>query len=95
MVLGGTIAELQKKIGAGEFRVWQAYFHKHGRPMFERMFDRGPAIVGSILSQAHGGKQKMADFMPYPLKPESSEMVPSAAELVTIFGGVNVKDGRK
>lgn len=90
MLLGGTVSELQRKIGAGEFRMWTAYFKKHGRPTFERMFDRGPAIVGSILSQAHGGKAKFEDFMPFPTRDAKHADVPTAQEIAAKFGGVNV-----
>lgn len=89
MTLGGTVGELQQKMGWAEVMLWQSYFKKHGRPSMERKFDRPAALISSMLSSAHGGKAKYADFMPYPRNDfENPEGPPSLEAIIAKFGGV-------
>lgn len=48
-----------------EFRLWVAYRNKYGPMNDVRRHDAPGAIVASLISQAHGGKAKPKDFMPY------------------------------
>ncbi len=65
MALGGTITELQSRMSVGEVRTWMAYRQKHGPMNDVRRHDRPAALLGSILSHAHGGKKKMEELMPF------------------------------
>lgn len=60
-----TIAELQSRISMREVRVWSAYRKKYGPMSDVRRYDRPAAQIASMISAAHGGKAKMADFMPW------------------------------
>lgn len=42
-----------------------AYRQKYGPMNDVRRYDRPAALIGSILSHAHGGKTKMEDLMPF------------------------------
>lgn len=51
-----------------------------------RRYDRPAALLGSILSHAHGGKTKMKDLMPFGSEKDETE----TDDLVTAFGGKSV-----
>ena len=90
MTLGGTITELQKRMSIAEVRVWMAYRQKYGPMNHVRMFDRPAALIGSILSNAHGGKAKMAELMPF----GQEEKVATLDDVVASFGP-GVKIGKR
>lgn len=69
-----------------EVKVWIAWRKKFGPMNDVRRYDRPAALIGSILSAAHGGKTKMADLMPF----GKDERPPTLEEIVSAFGGVNV-----
>lgn len=71
-----------------EFRLWVAYRQKYGPMNDVRRYDRPAALLGSILSHAHGGKTKMADLMPWGRKGDDHE--PTLEELITAIGGVKI-----
>lgn len=89
MALGGTIAELQAKMSLREIHVWLAWRNKYGPMNDVRRHDRGPAILASILSHAHGGKAKPSEFMPFGMVQEDEKEL-SVEDLITAFGGVEI-----
>lgn len=91
MIQGCSIVELQAKITISEFRVWLAYRKKYGPMNPVRTYDAGPAIIASLISQAHGGKATPKDFMPYG-HTEEEEM--SVDDLMKAFRG-GVKIGKR
>lgn len=46
------------------------YRAKYGPLSPVRMYDQGLALVASQINNAHGGKAKATDFMPYGKDPE-------------------------
>ena len=69
-----------------EFRVWVEYCKKHGPMNDVRRYDRPAALLGSILSQANGGKAKMPDLMPWGKEVKE----PSLEDLIGAIGGVQI-----
>lgn len=74
-----------------EFRLWMAYRAKHGPMNDVRRYDRPAALIGSILSQAHGGKTKMSDLMPFG---QEEDKVATLDDIISVFGGVNLGKSR-
>ena len=68
--LGGTIGELQSKMSPLEFETWCLYRSKYGPLNPVRMYDAGSALVAALISNAHGGKAKAIDFMPWGKEPQ-------------------------
>ncbi len=85
MALGGTITELQSKMSVNEVRVWSAYRNKYGPMNDVRRYDAPGAIVASLISQAHGGKAKPKDFMPYGVREEANREA-TLDDFVKAFG---------
>lgn len=70
-----------------EAKVWMAYRKKHGPMNDVRRYDRPAALIGSILSHAHGGKAKMEDLMPF----GKEEKVASMEDIIAALGpGVRI-----
>ena len=44
---------------------WMAYRLKYGPLNPIRMYDQGPALIASQVNNAHGGKARPIDFIPY------------------------------
>lgn len=91
MAIGGhTIAELQSRMTPAELRVWGLYRGKYGPMNPVRRFDAGPAIVASVINNAHGGKATPNDYMPYnrPPEPEPDEV------MKLLMADKNIKRGR-
>lgn len=65
MSLGSTIGDLQDKITTREFDLWCQYRNKYGPLDPVRKYDRGFALLSSLLANAHGGKTVPNDFLPY------------------------------
>lgn len=74
-------------MSANEFMIWLAYRKKYGPMNDVRKYDRPAALIGSILSHAHGGKSEMRDLMPF--GKEQKEV--TLEDLAGRFGGrVNI-----
>ncbi len=65
LALGGTVGELQSRMGVDEYELWLKYRHKYGPLNPVRKYDEGLAIVASQINRAFGGKATPLDFMPY------------------------------
>lgn len=69
MTLGGrTIAEWQAAMTHGEWDVWMRYRRRHGPMGLERRYDRPAALIAALGNNTMGGKLKMSDLSPWPLK---------------------------
>lgn len=56
-----------------------------------RKYDSGPAIVAAMINNAHGGKAKPRDFMPYGKQQEDLEVTgDQLIELLASAKGVKV-----
>ncbi len=73
----------------GEIALWMAYREKNGPMNYMRMFDRPAALIGSILSRAHGGKATLKDLMPWPGN-NNSDAAPTLDKLIEKIGGVRI-----
>jgi hypothetical protein len=71
-----------------EWMDWLGYFSRNGRLDPIRMYDRGYALLSSIVNKALGGTGNMEDFLPY--KPRLKEL--SLDDVVKAFGVV--KNGK-
>ena len=71
-----------------EWMDWLDYFNRNGRLDPIRMYDRGYALLSSIVNKALGGKGELEDFLPY--KPTPKEL--NLDDFVKAFG--MVKNGR-
>lgn len=69
-----------------EVRIWAAYRKKYGPMSDVRRYDRPAALLGSILSHAHGGKTKMSELMPW----GKEEREPSIDDIIGAIGGVTI-----
>lgn len=65
MVLGDRVEKLQSEISYREYLLWCAYRNKYGPLNPVRRYDLGHALVAAQINNAHGGKAKPVDFMPY------------------------------
>ena len=65
MMIGQRIETLQSEMSYREYLTWCAYRNKYGPVNPVRMYDQGSGIVAATLNNAHGGKAKPVDFMPY------------------------------
>lgn len=92
MVIGGhTITELQAKLGTEEFRIWLAYRKKYGPMNPVRAYDRGPALITSMLLNVHGGKATPDQFLAYGHDPvDENAPEPTVSEFIRSIGGANV-----
>lgn len=67
MTLGGrTIREWQDAMSHHEFEMWQRYRWRHGPMGPERKYDRGAALVASVLAQLNGQRKTVKDMSPWP-----------------------------
>lgn len=66
--------------------VWSQYFSKHGSVNPQRMFDQGAALISSVINNAHGGKAKPIDYMPYNKKDEDIEVDADTFESLILKG---------
>lgn len=78
-----------------EVRIWEAYRFKHGPMSPVRMYDLGPAIIAAQVNNAHGGKAKPSDFMPYAEKKDEDILVDTEqfVQLLQRTGKARVKNG--
>lgn len=94
MNLGGTIGELQSRMGYREYELWCKYRQKYGPMNPIRMYDRAGAIVASQINNAHGGKAKPQDFIPFGTVEEEQSEVDISEYIKAAFGG-KVKIGKR
>lgn len=64
MAMGKSLSEIQK-LSSRELSVWWKYREKYGPINPIRMYDQAGAIVATQINNAHGGKAKPINFMPY------------------------------
>lgn len=79
-------------MGYREFDLWCRYRNKYGPLNPVRMYDQGHALTASQINNAHGGKAKPIDFMPY--GKEAAEE-PSIQEFIKSTFGNGVKIGKR
>lgn len=92
MMLGGTIEDLQSRMGYREYLLWCAYRKKYGPMNPVRFYDLPGAITASQINNAHGGKAKPIDFIQFGKDDEEKEI--EVSDLIEkVFGGA-VKRGR-
>lgn len=89
--LGGTIGDLQQHMGYREYLLWCKYREKYGPLNPVRMYDRGAAIIAAMVNNAHGGKAKPDDFIPYGKAQEEESEIDISEYIKAAFGGkVNI-----
>ena len=79
-------------MGYREYILWTKYRKKYGPLSPVRLYDRGAAIIASTINNAHGGKAKPEDYIPYG-KDEEKE-VDISQYIQAAFGG-KVKIGKR
>lgn len=62
---GRTVAEAKDRMAYAEALDWFSYIRRRGTLNTGLRLEAGFALLASILNNAHGGKAKMADFMPH------------------------------
>lgn len=85
-------------ITPSEVRVWQAYRAKYGPHNPVRMFDQGSAIIASQVNNAHGGKAKPIDFMPYSKEQEEQDVIvdhDTFISLLTKTSNARIRNGKR
>lgn len=70
---GNTIREAKENLSFGEFVEWRKYIAKRGSLNTGRRLEAGFGLVSTVINNAHGGKAKLSDFMPYESKVEDKE----------------------
>lgn len=90
------MAEIQSTVSSRELDLWGRYRKKYGPINPVRMYDAGPAIVASLINQAHGGKATPKDFMPYGHEVDESgdDIVDTERFLAALSATGRVKVGR-
>lgn len=73
-------------MSAGEFAEWEAYTEVTGPIGYERRYDRPAALTAYVMQAVHGGKHKVADFLPYPLKKTHDDDPNVEQSLLAAFG---------
>lgn len=79
-----TVEELQGRMSQREFAMWCAYVDEYGELSPARRWDRGPALVSYMLQALQGGKQTLADFLPYHREPDPFDAPPETIEAVLL-----------
>lgn len=85
------MGELQARITYKEFELWLQYRAKYGPLNPVRRYDHGAALVASQINNAHGGKARPVDFMPYGKEDEPL----SINEFIAATFGNGVKIGKR
>lgn len=80
-------------MGYREYVLWTKYRRKYGPLSPVRLYDRGAAIIASTINNAHGGKAKPEDYIPYG-KDEVEEFNPDI-EIQKLISGGGVKIGKR
>lgn len=75
-----TVEELQGRMSHREFAMWCAYVDEYGELSPARMYDRGSAQVSYMLQALQGGKQTLADYLPYHREPDPFDAAPETVE---------------
>lgn len=89
MNLGYTVGELQEKLTESEYYLWLRYRRKFGSFSPVRKYDRGSALIATMISNANGGKASMKDFMPFGYESEDVEVSPEEFMNLLVSGGKN------
>lgn len=76
-----------------EVKIWGAYRYKYGPLNPVRKYDQPSALVAAQVNNAHGGKAKPKDFMPYG-KEEEEEIEVSGDEFANALILKGAKVGR-
>ena len=60
-----TVDELKQRMSQREFMDWFAYVEEYGELSPARMYDRGSAQVTWMLQGLKGGRNTLADYLPF------------------------------
>lgn len=66
---------MQNTISSAELELWGRYRRKYGPLNPVRKYDAGAAIIAAQINNAHGGRAKPLDFMPYGREEEQAQVV--------------------
>jgi hypothetical protein len=73
-----------------ELDVWIQYRNKYGPMNPVRMYDRGAAIIATLVSRSAGGKANVDDFLPFGEK-HTDYIEPDPEEFLRALGpGVKI-----
>lgn len=78
-------------MGYREYVLWVKYRKKYGPLSPVRMYDRSAAIIAATINNAHGGKAKPEDYIPYG---KDVEEVDISQYIQSAFGG-KVRIGKR
>lgn len=81
-----------------EVRIWESYRYKYGPMTPVRMYDFGAAMVAAQINNAHGGKAKPKDFMPYFRQEETEDVVVDEKQFLSLLmttGKAKVRNGKR
>ena len=95
MSLGGTIGDLQSRMGYREYELWCRYRQKYGPLNPVRMYDRAGAMVATQINNAHGGKAKPQDFMLLNENHEVEDFNPDNDVKLLIKSGAMIQSDRQ
>lgn len=66
MAFGMLPSEVRTRAKFADLRMFAAYCRRYGPMTPVRMFDRGPAMLATILARVNGNKDvRESDFLPY------------------------------
>jgi hypothetical protein len=92
MTLGGTIAELQSRMGLKEFTIWLAYRKKFGPMNDVRRYDRPAALITSMAARLMGNNNiEIQDFLPFG---KDEDQGSDLADFIKKIGGVKIGKSR-
>ena len=83
---GRSIKEAKSNLSYDEFMSWRRYISKRGSINIGRRLESGFALVSTVLNNVHGGKAKMADFMPYESREE--DKIGTLDDVMGVISGV-------
>lgn len=78
---GNTIAQAKSNMSYDEALLWFDYLRRKGTVNLGTRLEWGFALIATVINNAHGGKAKMSDFMPF-TQTEDQEMSIESAFLM-------------
>lgn len=75
---GNTIAQAKQNLTYDEALKWFDFLNRKGTVNLGSRMEWGFALLATVMSNAHGGKSKMRDFMPFTRQEEEDVSIESA-----------------
>lgn len=75
---GNTIAQAKANLTYDEALKWFDYLRQKGTVNLGTRLEWGFALIATVINNAHGGKAKMRDFMPFTRQEDEEASIDAA-----------------